>query len=892
MNKQILLGTVSAVALMLAAHGAAQAQSTSTTTTSSNVATGVTVDTSNEIEAFAFKHFTGALQAQQNGSVNSSVSQNMAIDAFKLRNVGVGFFSAATSTNTVSGNSATSSSVPAADSEGTDNSIEDSTFKHAKGAVQVQQNRSINSSTGQNMDIDPISDRGGTAGFSFDTVSGTASLANTVNGNTITKGSVGGGNSITDGAFKHAKGAFEVQQNNSINSSTQQNMAITAQDDRGGSPGPVPTAEADLTQNVQNNSASPFNPGIVAGVTVDGSNTIDAGAFKDAAGAFQVQQSNSANSAAGQNMAVGAFDARNGSGGGSDGRGDDAVSKSTVTGNLAQGFNPSTVVDTENAIDGGAFKHARGAFQVQQNGSINSAVGQNMAVSAVKETGAATDKTISASATSTNTVSDNVANPISVVTSSDPDNDISGSAFKHAKGAFQVQQNRSIDSSTGQNMKVTAVSDPRGTVSSSVSAAATLTSTVDSNFVTNDPGGAVTGANAMTDGAFKHAAGAFQAQQNNSTNSSTQQNMAVVALKAEDGPVKSFTANAEADLTHTVSGNLALAGVTSSNVIDDRAFKDARGAFQVQQSTSSDSAVGQNMAIAAGTASADAAVSTTTVSGNIAGIFFGTAGFNVNIDADNTIDDFAFKNARGAFQVQQNASVNGSASQNMAVSALKESGRPTDPNVLASATSNNSVTGNQASTVHIDSDNTIDDFAFKNAAGAFQVQQNASVNSSTGQNMRILAVSDPNGTISSNLDSTATLNSTVGGSGSAANTASNSTVSGDNSLEDFAFKNAKGAFQVQQNNSINSSTQQNMAIEAVSVKDATSVSFSSDEIANLGNVVTGNTATSVTVAGLNQIDNHAFQNARGAFQVQQNNSANSAVSQNMSIVAVSTTGRH
>src|SRR5260370_11476614 len=130
MNKQILLGTVSAMALLLAAHGAVQAQSTSTTNTSSNVASGVTVDTSNEIEAFAFKHFTGALQVQQNGSVNSSVSQNMAIDAFKLRGIGVGFFAAATSTHTVSGNIAANAGIPSGHSEGTGNSNEHQACKH------------------------------------------------------------------------------------------------------------------------------------------------------------------------------------------------------------------------------------------------------------------------------------------------------------------------------------------------------------------------------------------------------------------------------------------------------------------------------------------------------------------------------------------------------------------------------------------------------------------------------------------------------------------------------------------------------------------------------------------------------------------------------------------
>ena len=890
MSKQILYGTVSALALLLATQGA-HAQSVSTTSTTGNTATSVRVDTGNEIEAFAFKRFTGALQVQQNASVNSVASQNMAIDAFKERNLGAGFFSVATSTNTVSGNHATGSTVTGSDIEGTDNSIEDGAFKHAKGAVQVQQNRAINSATGQNMDIDPESDRGGSAGG----VTATASLTDTVSGNSATSSSVAGGNAITDGAFKHAKGAFEVQQNNSINSATQQNMALTAENVRGGFPGPVPVAQANLSQTVSGNNA--------VSVTVGGDNSIEDGAFKHAAGAFQVQQNNSVNSATGQNMAIAAFDSRSGyTGGGHDGHDDDAIATSTVTSNNAQGFPTTTSVDTDNTIHDGAFKHAKGAFQVQQSGSVNSAVGQNMAISAVKETAAQTDANVGAVATSTNTVGNNTGNPFSVVGSGV--NEIDDGAFGHAKGAFQVQQNRSIASSTGQNMKVTAVSDPGGLVNSSARAAATLTSTVDNgiNFITNDPGHAVSGDNLISDGAFKRAAGTFQVQQNNSENSSTQQNMAVLALKAKGGSVRSIAAASEADLTHTVSAGLAVSGVTGLNEIDRGAFEHAKGAFQVQQSSSGNSAVGQNMAITAVDAprtdspvsaatSPGAANSTISVRGNTAGDFFGTA-FPTNVDVDNSLEDFAFKNARGAFQVQQNGSVNSSVSQNMAITAVKESGVPTDLNTSANATSTTNVTGNNGSNLTIDGGNTIEDFAFKNARGAFSVQQNQSINSSTSQNMKILAVRDPGARIISNFNSLGALNSTVGGADGAANTAVNDTIRTGNSIEDSAFKNARGAFQVQQNNSINSSTQQNMAITAVNARDPSLAIFGSDEVANLNNVVTGNTATNVTVTGFNQIDGHAFAHATGAFQVQQSNSTNSSVSQNMSIVAVSLTGRH
>jgi hypothetical protein len=95
---------------------------------------------------------------------------------------------------------------------------------------------------------------------------------------------------------------------------------------------------------------------------------------------------------------------------------------------------------------------------------------------------------------------------------------------------------------------------------------------------------------------------------------------------------------------------------------------------------------------------------------------------------------------------------------------------------------------------------------------------------------------------------------------------------------------------VQQNNSINSATQQNMAIAAVSAKGGFDQNSPEafDELANLESVVTGNTVNGAFVSASHVIGGNAFQNARGAIQVQQSSSINGAVSQNMSIVAVST----
>ena len=882
MNKRILLGTVSGLALLLAAGTEASAQSTMTTKVDSNTAGApVTVDPANAVENFSFQNFAGALQVQQNGSLNSAVSQNLAIDAFKMSNINVGFFSLATSTDEANNNTATNATVTGS------NTLNNNALGSAQGAVQVQQNASVNSSVGQNTDIDPIKDPGGAVG----SVSATTTLTNTVNGNTATNGIVTGGNTITDGALQNAGGAFQVQQNASINSSTQQNLAVTNQDNTGGAVGPVPTAESDLTQTVQGNTSR--------STSADGSNTVSGNALQNANGAFQVQQSNSANSAVGQNMAVGTFTAAAGSSTGGSGS---AVAKSTLP--FTGEADGSTLVDTSNAMGGNAFQNAAGAFQVQQNGSINSAVGQNMAISAATETGAPVDSSFSAAASNTNSLNFQIANPSAEVNHSlTVDNEIDGVAFGAASGVFQVEQNRSVNSSSGQNLKIAAITDPTGKVGSKVSASASLNSNVANGFTTQP---ATTLGNNTVKGAFGAASGQFQVQQNNSIDSSTQQNTAIIAVTAPGGSVASLTTTTEGDLVHSVTGNLALdSSMGGANAVNN-AFGSASGHFQVQQSTSSESAVGQNSAIVAvdaqnadapvvGATGPDAALSTTTVSGNNAGIIPGTPPlkFPLHVDVSNTIEGFSFQNAAGAFQVQQNGSVNASVSQNMAITSLKENSVPTDLNLLATATSTDSIVNNKAADVTIGSvtpgidANAIAGDAFGAASGAFQVQQNQSVNSSTDQNMRIIAISDPAAPIFSNFDSTGTLNATVGGPTGSENTLSDSTINGQDTMTGNAFMGANGAFQVQQNNSVNGSAQQNMAIEAVTAPGGPVIGFTSDEVANLSGVVTGNTVTNVTVGGFNQIAASAFQNAKGAFQVQQSSAANSAVSQNMSIVSVS-----
>jgi len=254
----------------------------------------------------------------------------------------------------------------------------------------------------------------------------------------------------------------------------------------------------------------------------------------------------------------------------------------------------------------------------------------------------------------------------------------------------------------------------------------------------------------------------------------------------------------------------------------------------------------------------------------------------VLVDATNTIDDLAFFAASGAFQVQQNNSVNSVASQNAAVDARAESLTLDIVAQVNIATSDSLDAANPAVAVAVTSTNTISGNAFGAASGAFQVQQNQAINSVTGQNQGIGAISDPGGVvIASQIGVAEQTNDTTD------NVSTAVLVTNANLIAGAAFAGASGAFQVQQNASVDSSTQQNMAVSAISAPGGL-ILVSQAADADLDSTVTGNVALDVAVTSTNTIRGNAFLAAHGAFQVQQNNSINSAVSQNTAVSATST----
>jgi hypothetical protein len=193
---------------------------------------------------------------------------------------------------------------------------------------------------------------------------------------------------------------------------------------------------------------------------------------------------------------------------------------------------------------------------------------------------------------------------------------------------------------------------------------------------------------------------------------------------------------------------------------------------------------------------------------------------------DNEIDRNAFGQAKGAFNVGQNESVNSAVAQSMAVAAVINSPDSSDtaPSganqlALAGAGGHQAVIGNSATWTLATSHNEIEDNAFGQSAGAFQVLQNHSINSAVQQDMAVAAiVNNDQDSDSNNFANEASLASSQLSAAVAWNHVGISAVGSfrnTNSLTDNAFGQAKGAYNVLQNASINSSVQQSMAIGAI-----------------------------------------------------------------------------
>ena len=187
--------------------------------------------------------------------------------------------------------------------------------------------------------------------------------------------------------------------------------------------------------------------------------------------------------------------------------------------------------------------------------------------------------------------------------------------------------------------------------------------------------------------------------------------------------------------------------------------------------------------------------------------------YAVGLDSDgfNLLDDHSFSDAKGAFNVGQNNSTNSNVQQSMAIAAVI--GRQADIEAaLAGSGGFGESEANSFIYSYADGKNLVTDHSFENAKGAFNVLQNNSVNSNASQSTAIAAVIGDDG---SNFAAAAVAASVLVGSVSGNSANYYADVSGANIIKDNAFAHAAGAFNVLQNNSVNSNVQQSMSIGAV-----------------------------------------------------------------------------
>lgn len=247
---KIMYGTVSALALMLAATGIASARddhdkNTAQTSISFagseafvgfNGAFGVGVFGSNTINWNSFGQAKGAFNVAQTESVNSSVAQSMAIAAVvnspDYSDTAPNKDTTQTALAGAGGGQAVIGNIAAFTLTTGENDIENNAFGQSAGAFQVLQNHSINSAVQQDMAIAAVVNKDNdddAFNFGSELALASSQLSAAVAWNHVGVSGLGdfcNTNLITNNAFGQARGAYNVLQNASINSSVQQSMAI------------------------------------------------------------------------------------------------------------------------------------------------------------------------------------------------------------------------------------------------------------------------------------------------------------------------------------------------------------------------------------------------------------------------------------------------------------------------------------------------------------------------------------------------------------------------------------------------------------------------------------------------------------------------------------------
>jgi len=256
---------------------------------------------------FSFERFEGIANVQQNNGDNNAIGASNTVAAVidstdKIDNVGDETSSAFTG-GFVNGNYATEQGqAPRSSGSNRLNNI-DRSFNPAEGIVTVQQNNgsnnAINSANAVVANIGPV-------GANGDQEAG--AVENYADGEGIVENNFAEGHPFADRkntiseSFQGAQGIMTVQQNNGSNNVMGASTAVAADVDTGGTGfGPAMSA-ASLNASVSGNTTIVYAPVEDPGLV----NTINSGAFNQAAGIMTVQQNNGSNNVIQSAIAVSA----------------------------------------------------------------------------------------------------------------------------------------------------------------------------------------------------------------------------------------------------------------------------------------------------------------------------------------------------------------------------------------------------------------------------------------------------------------------------------------------------------------------------------------------------------------------------------------------------------
>lgn len=369
------------------------------------------------------------------------------------------------------------------------------------------------------------------------------------------------------------------------------------------------------------------------------------------------------------------------------------------------------LVDRKNLISNAFRGGVMGIVNAQQNNGDNNSMNVANAVRAAVGAGNDIDAVAANNVWAVGTVTSAEVGNFAEDNYYHRDNEVSGNAFREAKGLFTLQQNNgnnnAMNVATGVVASLFSEDGPGGdneTSSLSGKAQGTVHNSIAAS--TSTPGASITPAdrdNEIDGNAFRGAMGIANAQQNNGDNNSINIANAVRVAKVSEGDIDGVAGeNNGIWAVGRVTGNQATdTEQNRDNHVGENAFREAKGMFTVQQNNGDNNAMNSATGVVAslfsGSGDSDdvtaGAAASAVVSGN-------TSSVTLDSDRRNRLNGNVFNDAAGIATVQQNNGDNNviGASKAIVVAVGTDGFTGFNGDIVADTQLSATVTGNMAYT--------------------------------------------------------------------------------------------------------------------------------------------------------------------------------------------------